>query len=311
MLPKILKQYGLANATVHPYQIGYRNRSYPITTPTGQHLNLIVYKNEPGISQVIRNAHTVAKHLAGQGIAVRQTQDDRILQIKTSRSTRYAALYNYLPGRTIPWGSYTTERIKNLGGALGQMHQKLRTLKTDLPSIIDINLNLCDRMTQYFTDPQVAAALRQKLNLAISAPTIKRLKSINAAATTLKSQPLHMDFVRGNILFDGDQICGIIDFEKTANGPRIFDIARTLAFLLVDCKYKSESQITKYFLYSGYHKRGGGLAKSNILQELVNFYLIYDLYKFLRHNPYESLAANEHFIRTKNILINRGLIDVE
>jgi Ser/Thr protein kinase RdoA (MazF antagonist) len=42
-------------------------------------------------------------------------------------------------------------------------------------------------------------------------------------------------------------ITGIIDFEKTAAGPRIFDIARTLAFLLVDCKAKTPAQVTNYF----------------------------------------------------------------
>ncbi len=70
---------------------------------------------------------------------------------------------------------------------------------------------------------------------------------------------LHMDFVRGNILYSQNhelRISGILDFEKAAYGSPLFDIARTYAFLLVDCKYKSEKEIGKYFLRSGYIKRG-------------------------------------------------------
>ncbi len=127
-----------------------------------------------------------------------------------------------------------------------------------------------------------------------------------------------MDFVRGNILFKGSKICGILDFEKAGYGIKLLDIARTLAFLLVDCKYKNEVKIRKYFLQSGYIKRGGADfnrriintadKKLDLLEELVNTFLIYDFYKFLRHNPYEFLHQNEHFIRTKKYLLERGVI---
>ena len=110
----------------------------------------------------------------------------------------------------------------------------------------------------------------------------------------------------------------MLDFEKTACGHPLFDIARSLAFLLVDCKYKTDQQIRKYFLYSGYQKRGnnhlprviliGKNRSSDLLEKLVDIFLTYDFYKFLKHNPYESLNSNEHYQRTRELLLSRKMI---
>jgi len=146
---------------------------------------------------------------------------------------------------------------------------------------------------------------------------------------------LHLDFVRGNILFerlpshgslqtpmvnklnfDLDQtskltlsIAGILDWEKTALGAPVIDVARTLAFLIIDCQCKPESKVKKYFLDSGYEKRGQQtLHYKQLLDPLVELFLCYDFYKFLKHNPYEFLPQNEHFIRTTTWLKQHQLL---
>jgi hypothetical protein len=192
---------------------------------------------------------------------------------------------------------------------------------------------------------------------------------------------LHYDFVRGNVLItnkiledDTYEIKGVIDFEKVCKGPFIADIARTLAFLYVDVKFKEEVEVKKWFLERGYIKRGlnklpnrqmgkwangqmgkwangqmdklpngqmdklpngqmdkwtngqmdkwanshssaasrhgraGRSSGSSELEKLVSIYWIRDFWKFLQHNPYESLSSNEHYIRTRDKLIDRGYI---
>jgi hypothetical protein len=65
-------------------------------------------------------------------------------------------------------------------------------------------------------------------------------------------------------------------------------------------------------LASGYDKRGqADLANTELLEPLINLFLMYDFYKFLHHNPYESLKDNEHFVRTKLLLIKRRLLTAE
>ena len=175
-------------------------------------------------------------------------------------------------------------------------------------------------MHKYFSDPLVANAMHTKLGLKVDDIVFTNNKKLIKIATKLPEQPLHMDFVRSNVLFanNSHEITGVLDFEKAVYGSPVFDIARTLAFLLVDCKYKTEAQVRKYFLQSGYNKYGRAnfspitVRISNrtldVLEEAINMFLFYDFYKFLRHNPYESLHANEHYIRTVNLLVSRGVI---
>lgn len=312
-LQTIAKKYSLDYRDILSPQKGYRNYSYPIRLANGATVNLIVYKSEPDILERILRANNVADHAAQKGIPTRTTCSPRILQIKAGRHTKYAALYHYLPGSTIPWEAYTREHLKALGGAMGNLHAALQDFDTrNLPHAAHECQELHHRMQRYFADPGVTRALRVKLGLRVG--QFDFTKMFMLCQKLPNQQALHMDFVRGNVLFSGKTISGILDFEKTAQGHALFDIARTLAFLLVDCKYKPEAKIRKYFLVSGYQKRGKAVfwrAKNShfdILEELVKFFLMHDLYKFLLHNPYESLASNEHFTRTQALLLKYGLV---
>lgn len=309
---RIARGYGLRFSAIRAPQKGYRNTSYAIETVHGT-LNLIVYKSEPDILQTIRRANHVGDFAAQQGLPARRTSSLKVAHLVDRSRQTYAALYHFLPGQTIPWEAYTMEHIKALGHGMAQLHHTLANYKArDLPDVTEQQLKINHRMQRYFGDPTVQKALAQKLQLQVERTDFTRV--LTACRYLPNPQALHMDFVRGNILFTNTTITGILDFEKTARGSTLFDIARTLAFLMVDCKYKNQEQIRKYFLRSGYKKRGKGIIKRfimdgiDILEELVLFFLLHDFYKFLRHNPYEALPQNEHFLRTKTILLNHRLI---
>ena len=308
MIERILATYGVAGATISAPQKGYRNASYK----TGER-NVIVYKSEPGILTRIHNANAVGAVVAAAGMPARTLADPRILQLAAGERRKYAALYHYLPGQTIPWEAYTMEHIKQLGKTMSDMHAALKSYNVaKLPEVANENLAINRRMLDYFTDANVANALHAKLGLRVLHADYTKL--LAATKKLHDQQALHMDFVRGNILFNGTEVTGILDFEKAAKGHKLYDVARTLAFLLVDCKYKTEPQVRKYFLRSGYSKRGAAdlrdikIGRLSLLEELTSFFLLHDFYKFLRHNPYESLPRNEHFMRTKAMLLKRRLI---
>lgn len=327
IVKKALRAYGLPIKKVGLAQKGYRNTSYKAVLTNGVMVNLIIYKAEPNIVDRINRLNTIGSIAAASNLPARVSQDPRILQITDNTHTRYAALYNYLPGATIPWEGYTKHHIKLLGAAMGALHKTLNTEpQHTLPLVTTEQTELNQQMRTYFTESGVQHALRNKLQLQPPTEIFDTFESILHACTKLPNQqPLHMDLVRGNILFDAAgayklqdgpiAISGIIDFEKTAFGHVVFDLARTYAFLLVDCKYKTEEKIYKYFFVSGYQKRGRQplpvitYKNKSILHELTNFFLIHDFYKFLRHNPYEYLAQNEHYIRTRDILIARKLLE--
>lgn len=316
--------YNLPPYTVMPPQKGYRNQSFGINVQNGETLNFILYKNEPNILDRIRRTNNVANFAARSGMSARATFSNQIAVLKGRNEVRYGALYSYLPGKTILWEAYTKKHVKLLGATLSDLHKTLQPYPkaNALPSIAQEYATIFNRMEQYFAAPAQQQAMAQKLSLSISVAKLNLFASFIAACEALPNQQaLHMDFVRSNILFETEpelRISGILDFEKTGKGHPMFDIARTLAFLMVDCKNKPVNKVAQYFLDSGYNKRGScnvrktSVAfrnqKYDLLETLLSAFLLHDFYKFLRHNPYESLHQNQHFMRTQNILLEKALL---
>lgn len=317
VITRILSLTDLHPAKVLPPQKGYRNTSYPVRRQGGERLNVILYKQEPQILARIKQADAVSNYLAQAGFATRQSRSP-IIRLTGGNATRYARVYSYLPGATIPWEAYSMKHIKLLGETMARLHTALQGYRGSFDTTaLHESRQLCQHMDHYFQQAGVATAMRQKLKLTAPLSAIRHFETMLASdqLAGLPQQALHMDFVRGNILFEDTagepHISGIIDFEKTSRGPVVFDIARTLAFLLVDCKYKQPDKVYKYFIRSGYSKRGGRSLDGQqlkLLQQLARFYMLHDFYKFLRHNPYEYLHQNEHYVRTRDFLVQNDII---
>lgn len=321
LVERILRAYDLPYVDVWAPQKGYRNKSYAVTLADGQMRNLILYKVESGMLARIRNADRISNYLHEQNYPARSTVGKPLVQLRAGAYVQYAGLYHYLPGHTIPWDGYTQDHIKLLGKTMSDVHAALADFPGDiLPEVADEYLAIVSRMRDYFANAPVQRALAAKLLLRVEPAVFDQLEQTLIGSKLMPGkQPLHMDFVRSNILFEDVpadnnlkvSVSGILDFEKTAHGHPLYDIARTLAFLLVDCKYKTPEKVRKYFLGSGYIKRGAAVLPGrhmDMLEPLLNVFLFYDFYKFLWHNPYESLPDNEHFMRTAQLLMPRHLI---
>lgn len=315
VLNDVAKMYGHKLLAYLGSDSGYRNVSHFFQTSGGERLNFILYKNEPGVVDLIERTNSLGRHVAERGLPVRQPVDSRIIRV----GVRYGSLYGYLRGQTIPWEAYTMKHIKLLGYGLAKFHEAARGYEGDLPNVEDVYLDINLRMAEYYGETDVREATRSKLGLYISLP------DFNDILRTMKRhdsrQALHMDFVRSNLLFaeTGElavgsvAMSGILDLEKAARGHVLFDVARTLAFLLVDCD-RPEEKTRKYFLLSGYTKRGEGRLDEinyqgkDVLESLLDMFLFYDLYKLLRQNPYEFLLENHHYRRTVAVLRARKVL---
>lgn len=313
--------FGFPDVSVGAALTGYRTTLYPATTQAGQRLNLLVHKREAGIVERIKRTQRIESALQDAGLPVRQHPDSRILRLNFGEQARYVTICSYLTGETIPWEAYTKKHIKLLGWALAAQHQAMKELDTAaFPSVYDEYRRHISDIERYVASPAVARALRDKLGLSIDSSVFEQMRQyIDLQSSKPGQQLLHMDFVRGNVLFAtggasgftiGDvSLSGVIDFEKAAVGRVSFDMARTFAFLLADCSAKTEAQLRRYFIDSGYVKRGGGVMPAAIeLEPAIDLHLLHDLHAFLRHNPYESLHENYHFTRTRDILVDRKMV---
>ena len=222
-------------------------------------------------------------------------------------------LYKYLEGETIPWEAYTRRHLY----ALGELTKKLHDLGSKYLEQGN-NLEVWDeylkddstKMFDYFNAHEVVIIEKLGIEINFEFENLK-LESSNDEQESL----LHMDIVRGNVLFSDTKeelrypITGLLDFEKTLIGPTVVELARSLAFLLVDCAYKDEGEIIFYFLKQAY---GINNVKeywetSNIRDYLI-YFLLRDLWKFLTANPYRSLGVNFHYQRTVEYLIHFNAI---
>lgn len=328
LIPKILELYDIKSSVISAVQSGYRNHSYRIDPRDGPSVNIIIFKAEVDSVQRINRADLVSKTLAQYSLPVRIRKDNRLIKLQPQNQAlpAYAGLYNYLPGTTINWESYTQDHLKLLGKVMAQMHHVLakhtslsQAVKSETTIYEELS-SLLRRIEKYFLSTDVFHAAKIKLHLSLNVDFPRLKRAVIAGQQLPTQQVLHMDFVRSNILFSEQpttlsislhniHLSGIIDFEKTTYGSPLFDLARTLAFLLVDCKYKSAEKVRKYF-FSGYVKHGGGTIRSTtLLNEYVALFLLHDFYKFLRHNPYESLGQNEHYVRTRDILQSYGMVN--
>lgn len=325
-LAEIAAMYGVDVADFGPVEGGYRNTSHSFTAEDGKKYNFILYKNEDGIVELIQRTNVLGAHVATKGLSVRFPKDMRILRV----GHRFGSLYGYLDGVTIPWEAYTMKHIKLLGQSMALFHTAAAGYAgPHLPDVEEVYCEILARMKQYFADENVRVALTKKLHFTIQVPEFSSL--LQAAKLLPGRTVLHMDLVRSNVLFAERkdpsfqenktrdlqigtiEMSGILDLEKAAVGHPLFDVARTLAFLLVDCT-KPEEKIRKYFLDSGYRKRGGRelqpvqVESEDLLEQLITLFLTYDFYKFLKQNPYESLPKNHHFKRTVDILLERKVL---
>ncbi len=320
----ILKQnYGFEVLKITKLDGGFRNSCFKIDCETESFV-FIIYKAEKNIKSTIINAHFTTEYLSDNGFPVRvpikTKSGEEVSEITWGGGRHFAALYNFLEGVTIPWEAYTRRHIKSIGKTLSDMHFYLRDV--DIPDNVRLpdwyldTIKEVDLMKKYFkeVEPWIEKKLKVKLNWTKLIKLYDFIKSIKQQNFCI----LHYDFVRGNILFsrkldkklDIYPICGILDFEKVCVGPKIADIARTLAFLIIDCKYKDESTVRRRFLKSGYIKRGKSKfsVTKKELDNLIQYFWLRDFWKFLVHNPYEYLHMNEHYKRTIKSLINVNLV---
>ena len=328
LVKRAINFFGIQPAHIHNVEKGYRNSSYHFTSVEGHDLNLIFYKNESGILDRIKRADQVSELAFSRGLSVRHLYDTRILTLKNNHKTIYARLYHYLPGQTIAWEMYSMKHIKLLGQAMSDLHSAIKDSRAQLPLASNELLDQHAYISEYFANPSIQKAVQTKLQLRINQSIFDQFKQTILIANELPSQPLHLDLVRGNILYSSHKleackntadpiwqisdltISGLIDFEKSARGHVIFDLARSYAFLLADCANKTPDKIYKYLIHSGYNKRGSSYADfdRHLFDGLVSYYLFYDFYKFLEHNPYEFLNQNHHYLRTRDILIDRKVL---
>ncbi|MEP7104164.1 MAG: phosphotransferase [Candidatus Dojkabacteria bacterium] len=314
LLTQLSKRYNLKFVLYEYFPSkGYRNLPLKLKTKSKSY-TLIIYRNHEDIHNIISNANEFSEYLHNHNFPsrkiIRTIKGESEIKLNGKSRKYFACLYEYIEGETIPWEAWTRKHLILLGKSMSEIHNIGKDFPLmKLSSVEKVLEQQLKSLDSYLFDHKIQKTLQSKLNINIDETNFKifhtKLEKILKETKDSSKTTLHMDLVRGNLIFENKakelKLSGVIDFEKVTKGSSIYDIARTFAFLLTDCKYKTDREIIYNFLYLGYlDSRRTEFNKEfkNDLPILVNFFWIYDFYKFLKHNPYENLNRNEHFVRT-------------
>ena len=139
-----------------------------------------------------------------------------------SSPTKWVSAFPWRAGSHLAAGDVTPQHARTFGQALAALHLAALELPKGWrrASIYD-HAHLVDRFARIEAagDPELADAvtiLREELEAAAAAAPIRR------AAT---HGIIHGDLFRDNVLWDGDRISAILDFEQASGGSLAYDLA--------------------------------------------------------------------------------------
>jgi homoserine kinase type II len=141
-------------------------------------------------------------------------------------------IYTYIEG-VVTW-SPTPAQTAARGRALAMFHEVLSDVAVELgnapmPDTLEVRQRLTQvqRKKAEQTDRAMALAINAALPLYLS--LADHLPDANDAFSVGAKRLLHGDFHKGNVLFKGHQLSGVIDFDHLTYGYRLMDLARSLA----------------------------------------------------------------------------------
>jgi Ser/Thr protein kinase RdoA (MazF antagonist) len=168
ILKFIQKEYDKDFHLIKKFEDGFRNSVYKLKDKNSHYL-LVVYKREKGIKERIENIHKVSGKLSETDFNVEiriplltKEEEDFVF---ISEIKRYAAVYNFIDGKNIPWEEYKRRHLKGMGKVLSNFHYYLRSYdSSSLPKWKDLLLTEFDEMVGYFkkVEPWILKKLRVK-----------------------------------------------------------------------------------------------------------------------------------------------------
>ena len=142
---------------------------------------------------------------------------------------RYAALFAAIPGRHRQWKNRS--QVESAGRSLGSLHLCLSQSRG-----LQVPGNFAANGQPGSFHPAVTDPLEMAKTLPDGTGTLARteavigrvLDSAPALYDRLPIQVIHGDFYAGNILFNGDLVSGVLDFEFVRSDIRVFDFVAGL-----------------------------------------------------------------------------------
>jgi homoserine kinase type II len=147
------------------------------------------------------------------------------------------ALFPYIEGEVT--SSWSLEQKRKAAAAIAWMHNiciregyriavtkpRLETIRSGPAKIAALGISGHEALTV-----EIATFLSERLE-----PELMRLES-------LPSGPVHHDLNYGNVIWRGEEIEAIIDFDECHDAPLVMDLAAAFSYLALDMDYRLEAE---------------------------------------------------------------------
>jgi homoserine kinase type II len=215
---------GQLEAFLHNYQIGelvdfqgivagITNTNYFLQSSTGEYV-LTLYENHS--VETLDYTLGLQYHLASNNVACALPILDNNTRLYSSLNNRPAAIIHRLAG--VVCENPTLENCELIGAELARFHLVGRsfTLNRRNPCGFNWCLAICDKLKNHLSDFD-RQLLLEEVQFYQQYPM-----------TGLPMGTLHADLFHDNVLFEGNSLSGIIDFDYACNDVLIYDLCITI-----------------------------------------------------------------------------------
>lgn len=215
------RDFGLEVVSIEGLLAGSVNSNFALTTTTGRYFLRIV--EEQGFEGAAREARLLAL-LAGRGVPT----PEPVRRVDGGGHTsRYAekpvVVFPFVEGRSLAQREITPAVMRVVGRALAEVHAVGASLSPDEldrvagPSRFEVSA-MCARLDGLPTNVSADVAVaRDRLRAFFECPT--------PPVGTMGL--IHGDLFRDNVLFRGDELVALLDFESASQGSLAFDVMVT------------------------------------------------------------------------------------
>lgn len=201
-----------------------------------------ILKRKPN-SEHVQRERSVLEHLRTHGVAAHTVLGEFQL------GDEWYALYEFLPGKVLQDDIGFGEKV---GEEIGRLHRALQ----DFPRVNQFRArNVYEGTYTGVLNGLASADVNEVRNVGT---TLRQVQEDMLLVRDLPQQLIHRDLNRNNVIFDGDQCSGFVDFDLMESNVRTFDpcyfAASLLAHRFDDVPFRQDWLQLVKGIFGGYNR---------------------------------------------------------
>jgi homoserine kinase type II len=229
-LQAALRPFALRPRRVRPFEKGTINSNFRADTDGG---TVFVRVNEGKREADVRYEGELLWHLGARRFPtpqpLRTERGEPFVVADVAGRPRFLTVFPWTPGAELDEAQLTPERAGHLGATLAALHLAARDFPLRRDGIYTFE-RIAERVEAIRSRAHEVAPLAEVLAVLDDEIAFLRREraGMHASYAALPAGTIHGDLFPDNVLWEGDRIAAVLDFEQASVGPLAYDLAVTL-----------------------------------------------------------------------------------